>query len=146
MQELTIKKQEIIKVNGKRFCVRPSGTGDVKIAEITEQDEKRICKALLSEACARDFNHYIPWQQDANGVYYFTIFSQEKKDDTKYYLKYLREIKESSNYGLEEIEGGCYLLYFNDETNDIEVLSVVGNKISKVEGYKDKLLDGLMIK
>ena len=147
MQELTFKKQEIIKVNGKRFCARPSDTGDVKIVEITEQDEKKICKTLLSEACARELKFDQCWLQDNDGEYYVQVLKQDGTGlDKKCYLKYLREIKDPSNYGLEEIGGGRYFLYFNDEINDIEVFSVIGRKISKVEGYKEKLLDGLMIK
>ncbi len=147
MQELKFKKEEMIKINGKRFFVKPS-TSSIKIKEVSKEEERLICKELLDRTYAKEFKLRFGNKADSNGDMYYEVYDADTATSDKYYLKYLRLINNPSYYELPKIENEEYYLYCDHENDKIELFKVSskGTLIDIEKNFREKLLNGEVIK
>ena len=145
MQKLKVKNLEILKINGERFAVTCSDAG-VFLKKIGGKEEESLCRELLDGTYTKELGIYIPEgiKVDENGCSYFESYDMESCTDKKLYLKYFRLINDPTLYGLDENKK--YLLYFNWKDNIIYLFEKLNNHLKEIKDFKDKLLDGEVIR
>ena len=140
MQEIAVKKQEIVKINGKRVLVN----GD-QVKVLSKEDESKAISRVLDEVYAKELGLWTPISSyNENGDLVCQILDIERRVTYKVYPKFIRPIVKPENYGLENKEDTAYYIHFNGTIAFL--LERKGGYWNSVKDITDEILDGKLIK
>ena len=143
MQEIAVKKQEIVKINGKRVLVN----GD-RVKVLSKEDEQAIVGRVLDTVYAQEIGLYTnltgyPVSFDNSQAFYYDLSVKDSTEKYRVYPKFIRPVIKPENYGIKPINGAKYYVHFDGEK---ALLLEKDISMEVLRDITDDIIDGKLIK